>query len=140
MYNRFILSFIVLFLFTGCSIFNKNKTETNSKKIFKKSSLTSEERFEKAKLFLSKNKFEKAKTQFQIIIQNEDGTALSLVSHLYLGESFYGLKSYEEAIYHFNYYSMFSNVIENVEKAQFMKSKCTFKLTLDYKMIKQKPF
>ena len=45
--------------------------------------------------------------------------------------AFFGLKNYEEAIYHFNYYSMFSNQIENVEKAQFMKSKCEFELTLD---------
>ena len=140
MYNRFILLFVVLFLFTGCSIFNKDKNEPNSKKLFKKSNVTSEDRFEKAKIYLSKNKFEKAKNQFQLIIQNDDGSGLSLESHLYIGESFYGLKNYEEAIYHFNYYSMFSNSIENVEKAQFMKAKCTFKMTLDYNNDQSKSF
>ena len=94
--------------------------------------ITAEKRFEKGQLYLSKNKFEKAKNEFQIIIQNEKGTTLSLESYFYLGESFFGLKNYDEAIYHFNYYSMFSNKIENVEKAQFMKSKCAFNLTLDY--------
>jgi len=122
MYNRLILSFLILFLLTGCSVFNKDKTE-----------ITTEKRFEKGQIYLSEKKFEKAKNQFQIIIQNEKGTSLSLESYFYIGESFFGLKNYEEAIYHFNYYSMFSNEIENVEKAQFMKSKCTFNLTLDYK-------
>ena len=98
MYNRFILLFVVLFLFTGCSIFNKDKNEPNSKKLFKKSNVTSEDRFEKAKIYLSKNKFEKAKNQFQLIIQNDDGSGLSLESHLYIGESFYGLKNYEEKL------------------------------------------
>ena len=121
MYNRLIISFAVLFLLTGCSMFNKDKIE-----------VTTQKRFEKAQLYLSNNKFEKAKNQFQIIIQNEKGTSLSLESYFHLGKSFFGLKNYEEAIYHFNYYSMFSNQIENVEKAQFMKSKCEFKLTLDY--------
>tara|TARA_Y100001970_G_C14071116_1_gene769486 strand:- start:317 stop:1132 length:816 start_codon:yes stop_codon:yes gene_type:complete len=140
MYNRFILSLVILFLFTGCSVFNKNKTESSSNKIFKKSNVSLEDRFEKAKLYLSKNKFEKAKNQFQLIIQNDDGSGLSLESHLYIGESFYGLKNYEEAIYHLNYYSMFSNSIENVEKAQFMKTKCTFKMTLGYKNDQSKTF
>ena len=121
MYNRLILYFVTFFLLTGCSVFDKNKVE-----------ITTQKRFEKAQLYLSKNKFEKAKNEFQIIIQNEKGTSLSLESYFYLGESFFGLKNYDEAIYHFNYYSMFSNQIENVEKAQFMKSKCAFRLTLDY--------
>ena len=121
MYNRLIISFAVLFLLTGCSMFNKDKIK-----------VTTQQRFEKAQLSLSKNKFEKAKNAFQIIIQNEKDASLSLESYFYLGESFFGLKNYDEAIYHFNYYSMFSNEIENVEKAQFMKSKCEFKLTLDY--------
>ena len=119
---RLILSVVILILLTGCSVFNNDKIE-----------MTEEERFEKAKILLSNNKFEKAKNEFQIIIQNQKGTSLSLDSYFYLGESFFGLKNYEEAIYHFNYYSMFSNQIENVEKAQFMKSKCEFELTLDYK-------
>ena len=118
---RLILSVVILILLTGCSVFNNDKIE-----------MTEEERFEKAKILLSNNKFEKAKNEFQIIIQNQKGTSLSLDSYFYLGESFFGLKNYEEAIYHFNYYSMFSNQIENVEKAQFMKSKCEFELTLDY--------
>ena len=118
---RIILSFVIFLLLTGCSVFNNDKIE-----------MTEEERFEKAKILLSNNKFEKAKNEFQIIIQNQKGTSLSLDSYFYLGESFFGLKNYEEAIYHFNYYSMFSNQIENVEKAQFMKSKCEFELTLDY--------
>ena len=121
MFNRLILSLVTFFLLTGCSVFNKEKVN-----------LTTQTRFEKAQIYLSKNKFEKAKNEFQIIIQNEKGTSLSLEAYFYLGESFFGLKNYEEAIYHFNYYSMFSNQIENVEKAQFMKSKCEFKLTLDY--------
>ena len=118
---RLILSVVILILLTGCSVLNNDKVE-----------MTEEKRFEKAKILLSNNKFEKAKNEFQIIIQNQKGTSLSLDSYFYLGESFFGLKNYEEAIYHFNYYSMFSNQIENVEKAQFMKSKCEFELTLDY--------
>ena len=121
MNSRLILPFIVLFLFTGCSLINKDKID-----------ITLEKRFEKAKLYLSKNKFEKAKNEFQIIIENEKGTNLSLESYFHLGEAFFGLKNYDEAIYHFNYYSMFSNKIESVEKAQFMKSRCAFELTLDY--------
>ena len=119
---RLILSLIIFILLTGCSVFNNDKAQ-----------ITEEQRFEKGINLLSNNKFEKAKNEFQIIIQNQKGTALSLNSYFHLGEVFFGLKNYEEAIYHFNYYSMFSNKIENVEKAQFMKSKCEFELTLDYK-------
>jgi len=121
MYNQLILSFITLFLLTGCSVFDKNKTV-----------ISTQDRFEKAQSYLSNNKFEKAKNEFQVIIDSEKGTGLSLESYFYIGESFFGLKNYEEAMYYFNYYSMFSNQLEKVEEAQFMKSKCTFNLTLDY--------
>ena len=84
---RLILSVVILILLTGCSVLNNDKVE-----------MTEEKRFEKAKILLSNNKFEKAKNEFQIIIQNQKGTSLSLDSYFYLGESFFGLKNYEEAI------------------------------------------
>ena len=69
MYNQLILSFIILFLLTGCSVFDKNKTV-----------ISTQNRFEKAQSYLSNNKFEKAKNEFQVIIDSEKGTGLSLES------------------------------------------------------------
>ncbi len=115
------LFIILLFLF-ACSG-TKNQSDNMS---FKK-------RFDNAKLLFESGKFEKAKNQFQIIIENDKTSSLSLESYFLIGKSYIELNDYEEALYHLNYFSMFSNDIVKVEEAQFLKSKCNFQLTLDYK-------
>ena len=117
-YNLFI---ILLFLY-ACSGF-KDQSEN----------MSFEKRFDNAKLLFESGKYEKAKNQFQIIIENDKTSSLSLESYFLIGKSYIEIKDYEEALYHLNYFSMFSNEIVKVEEAQFLKSKCNFELTLDYK-------
>jgi len=97
-----------------------------------KKELTIQERYDKANKYFSNKKFQKAKNEFQFIIDNEKSNAISLESSFYLAQSLFELKEYEEALYHFNHYSMFSKSIANIELAQFMKCKCLFKLTAPY--------
>ena len=114
-----LISFITIFFMFGCSTFNKKE-------------LSNQERFEKGEHYFLKNKFQKAKTEFEFIIQEDQGTNLSLKSTLYLAKTLFELKLYEEASYNFNYYSMFSKDINNIEFAQFMKCKCSFEMTKPY--------
>jgi outer membrane protein assembly factor BamD len=121
MFIRLIILFIFVFT-NGCSSINlKNEPASN------------DIRFLKAKSFLDNNKFEKAKSNFLQILDSEKGSELALLSHFYLGYSYYGLKNYDESIYNFNYYSMFSKDIMKIEDSQFMKSKCVYKMTLPFK-------
>lgn len=115
------LLIILLFIFS-CSGF-KNQPE----------SMSFQKRFDNAKLLFENGKYEKAKNQFQIIIENDKTSSLSLESYFLIGKSYIEIKDYEEALYHLNYFSMFSNDIVKVEEAQFLKSKCNFNLSLDYK-------
>ena len=117
------LIILIIFLFTlGCSSFKENTFEKSM-----------QERFDYAILLLEDDKYEKAKNQLQIIIENDKGSSISLESYFLIGEAFYYLKNYDEAIYNYNYFSTFSNDIDKVEKAQFMKSKCNYDLSLNYK-------
>ena len=120
MFIRLIISFIFIFT-TGCSSIN-----------FRKEPVSNDIIFLKAKVFLDKNKFEKAKSNFLQIVNSEKGSELALQSHFYLGHSYYGLKNYDESIYNFNYYSMFSKDIIKIEESQLMKSKCVYKMTASY--------
>ena len=101
--------------------------------VFKKKDISINERFERAEGYFLNNKFQKAKNDFQFILQEEQGSELALKSTLYLAETLFELEEYEEASYHFNYYSMFSKDIDKVQFSQFMKCKCLFKLTKPYK-------
>tara|TARA_B100001750_G_C15350122_1_gene516758 strand:- start:32 stop:811 length:780 start_codon:yes stop_codon:yes gene_type:complete len=121
MSKRVIIINLLLFFLFGCSLFNKGKEEISNQAIF-----------DRGKEYLDKNKFEKAKNNFKLIIESEKG-ALSLESHFYLGKAFFELDDYEQSLYHYNYYSMFSKNIEHIEFSQFMKCKCTFKMALPYK-------
>jgi len=114
--------FIILLFLCACSSV-KNEAEN----------MSFEKRFDNAKLLFESGKYEKAKNQFQIIIENDKTSSLSLESYFLIGKSYLEIKDYEEALYHLNYFSMFSNDIVKVEEAQFLKSKCNFELTLDYK-------
>ena len=120
MFIRLFISFTFIFI-TGCSSIN-----------FIKEPVLNDDIFLKAKVFLDKNKYEKAKSNFLQIANTEKGSELALQSHFYLGHSYYGLKNYDESIYHFNYYSMFSKDIIKIEESQFMKSKCIYKMTVPY--------
>ena len=75
----------------SCSILNKQE-------------LSNQERFKKAENYFSDDKFQKAKTEFEFIIQNEQGTNLGIESTFYLAKTLFELKEYDEAAYHFNYY------------------------------------
>ena len=113
------LFIISIFCFQGCSSFNdKNKTYS--------------ERFQLGVTFFENKKYQKAKDFFEDIVQHEQGTNLGLESTFYLAKTLFELKEFDEASYNFNYYSMFSKDIENVEYSQFMKSKCAFEVTLPY--------
>ena len=114
-----LIIYISTFFIFSCSGFNKKE-------------LSNQERFEKGQDYFISKKFQKAKTEFEFIIQNEQGTNLGLESTFYLAKTLFELKSYDEASYNFNYYSMFSKDINNIEFAQFMKCKCSFKLTKPY--------
>lgn len=115
---RLILIISLLFI-QGCSSFKKD-VASNS------------EKFALGKSYFSKNKFQKAKDEFKFLVQNEQGTNLGLESTFYLAKTLFALEEYDEASYNFNYYSMFSKNIENVELAQFMKCRCAFEVTLPY--------
>ena len=95
--------------------------------VFKKKDLSINERFERAESYFLKNKFQKAKNDFQFILQEEQGSELALKSTLYLAKTLFELEEYDEASYYFNYYSMFSKDIDQVQFSQFMKCKCLFK-------------
>ena len=110
---------ISLFFIQGCSS-------------LKKADLSNSERFELGVSYFSKNKFQKAKDEFEVLVQNEQGTNLGLESTFYLAKTLFELEEYDEASYNFNYYSMFSKNIDNVELAQFMKCRCAFEVTLPY--------
>jgi len=110
---------ISLFFIQGCSLFNKGQ-------------LSNSEKFELGVNYFSNNKFQKAKNEFEFLVQNEQGTNLGLKSTFYLAQTLFELKEYDEASYNFNYYSMFSKDIDNVELAQFMKCRCDFEVTLPY--------
>lgn len=99
---------------------------------FQQKDLSNAEIFSIGKTYFSEEKFQKAKDRFEIIVQNEQGTNLGLESTFYLAKSLFELKEYDEASYNFNYYSMFSKDIDNVEYSQYMKSKCAFEVTLPY--------
>ena len=103
----------------SCSVLNKQE-------------LSNQERFKKAENYFSDDKFQKAKTEFEFIIQNEQGTNLGIESTFYLAKTLFELKEYDEAAYHFNYYSMFSKDMSKIEFSQFMKCKCSFQLTKPY--------
>ena len=120
MFIRLIILFVFIFA-TGCSSINLRNEPISNEVIFLK-----------AKSLLDNNKFEKAKSNFLQIVNNEKGSELALQSHFYLGHSYYGLKNYDESIYNFNYYSMFSKDIIKIEESQFMKSMCVYKMTLPY--------
>tara|TARA_Y100001934_G_C12258519_1_gene728797 strand:- start:213 stop:986 length:774 start_codon:yes stop_codon:yes gene_type:complete len=110
---------ISLFFIQGCSS-------------LKKTDLSNSDRFELGVSYFSKNKFQKAKDEFEVLVQNEQGTNLGLESTFYLAKTLFELKEYDEASYNFNYYSMFSKNIDNIELAQFMKCRCAFEVTLPY--------
>ncbi|RCL87505.1 outer membrane protein assembly factor BamD [bacterium] len=99
---------------------------------FQQSNLSNNEIFAIGKAYFSKQKFQKAKDKFEIIVHNEQGTNLGLESTFYLAKSLFELEEYDEASYNFNYYSMFSKDIDNVEFAQYMKCRCAFEVTLPY--------
>ena len=67
--------FITTFFVLSCSAFNKKE-------------LSNEERFKKAENYFLKSKFQKAKTEFEFIIQNEQGTNLGLKSTFSLAKTF----------------------------------------------------
>ena len=112
----FILS---IFFFHGCSTIEQSK-------------LTNSEKFEIGLQYFEKQKYQKSKEYFEDIVQNEQGTNLGLESTFLLAKTLFELKEFDEASYNFNYFSMFSKDIDNVEFSQFMKSKCAFELTLPY--------
>ena len=116
---RLIFNISLLFFFFSCSTVSKTE-------------MSNQQRFENGESYFLKNKFEKAKNEFEIIIQNEQGTNLGLESTFYLAKALFELKEYDESLYHFNYYSMFSKDIDKIEFAQFMKCRCSFKLTTPY--------
>jgi outer membrane protein assembly factor BamD len=115
---RLLLVISLLFLY-GCSAFKQNN-------------LSNSEKFNLGMNYYSKEKFQKAKDKFELLVQNEQGTNLGLESTFYLAKTLFELKEYDEASYNFNYYSMFSKDIENVELAQFMKCRCAYETTLPY--------
>ena len=110
---RLRLFIISVLCFYGCSSFNDNN-------------LTNAEKFQIAIDLFDDKKYQKAKEYFEEIVQNEQGTNLGLESTFHLAKTLYELKEYEEASYNFNYFSMFSKDIENVEYSQYMKSKCAY--------------
>tara|TARA_Y100001970_G_scaffold124989_1_gene154778 strand:- start:5805 stop:6578 length:774 start_codon:yes stop_codon:yes gene_type:complete len=114
-----IILVITLFFAQSCSL-------------FKKDDLSSADKFDLGVEYFSKKKFQKAKDKFEFLVQNEQGTNIGLESTLYLAKSLFELEEYDEASYNFNYYSMFSKNIKNVEYSQFMKCRCAFELTLPY--------
>ena len=116
---RLRLFIISVLCFYGCSSFNDNN-------------LANTEKFQIAVDLFDNKKYQKAKEYFEEIVQNEQGTNLGLESTFHLAKTLYELKEYEEASYNFNYFSMFSKDIENVEYSQYMKSKCAYELTLPY--------
>ena len=119
--DNHIIVIIFLFIFS-CSSFKENGLDKSL-----------EERFDYAILLFENNKYEKAKNQLQIIIESDKGSSISLDAYFLIAEAYYNLKNYDEAIYHYNYFSMFTNDIDKVEKAQFMKSKSNYVLSLNYK-------
>jgi len=112
----FILS---IFFFHGCSTIEQSR-------------LTNSEKFEIGLQYFEKQKYQKSKEYFEDIVQNEQGTNLGLESTFLLAKTLFELKEFDEASYNFNYFSMFSKDIDNVEFSQFMKSKCAFESTLPY--------
>jgi outer membrane protein assembly factor BamD len=114
-----IILIISLFFIQGCSLFDKVQ-------------LSNSEKFELGVSYFLNDKFQKAKNEFESLVQNEQGTNLGLESTFYLAKTLFKLKEYDEASYNFNYYSMFSKDIDNVELAQFMKCRCDFEVTLPY--------
>ena len=114
-----LIIYISTFFIFSCSAFNTKE-------------LSNQDRFEKGQDYFVSKKFQKAKTEFEFIIQNEQGTNLGLESTFYLAKTLFELKSYDEASYNFNYYSMFSKDMGKIEFSQFMKCKCSFQLTKPY--------
>ena len=109
---------ISLLLFSSCSF-------------FKKDVLSNQEKFELGVNYFSKNKFQKAKDTFELLVQNEPGS-LGVESSFYLAMTLFELEQYDEASYHFNYYSTFSKNADNVELSQFMKCRCAFEVCISY--------
>tara|TARA_Y100001960_G_C14675331_1_gene828197 strand:- start:214 stop:984 length:771 start_codon:yes stop_codon:yes gene_type:complete len=109
---------ISLFVFSSCSF-------------FKKDDLSNKEKFELGISYFSKKKFQKAKDTFEFLVQNEAGN-LGVESNFHLAMVLFELEEYDQASYHFNYYSTFSKNIENVELSQFMKCKCAFEMCESY--------
>ncbi len=86
-------------------------------------------RFAKAIAYFEKGKYTRANEEFQFIVMNNPGSSRAIESHFYLGESYFKLKSYSEAMVEFDRFARDSQDIQKVEDARFKICECAVNLS-----------